>query len=392
MRIVVQKYGGSSLSTPEKIRKVASKIVAEKRAGVEVVVVVSAMGGTTDTLLSLARATTDNPPARELDLLLTTGEQISSSLLCMALADLGQDALSLSGSQAGIVTTDTHHCASILEVRPQRIRAELEQGKVVVVAGFQGLSYRGEVTTLGRGGSDTSAVALAASLQAQRCDICSDVDGIYSSDPRLVPQARRIQEIGYDEMLEMARCGARVLHQEAVELARRSGLEICARASFDDGPGTLVRKTSGVLGRVVGIAGRADLFKLSWRDPKLLRQLRSRLGEVQVMRGAESELLLTAENVPDLAALRDRLTQEFRNDLVMSAGLGSVSVIGAGYGDCPQRIAQTEAALRQAGLEPTAVYAESLAVTGVLPSDLVPAANRLLHEAFLGAEVSACPR
>src|SRR5436190_16140376 len=231
MEIVVQKYGGSSVADVPKLERVADRIARTAREGKRVCVVVSAMGRTTDQLLALSREITDSPPRRELDMLLSTGERIAMALLAMAIQKRGLEAISFTGSQSGIMTNDRHSGARIIEVRPVRIQDELERGKVVIVAGFQGMSYRREITTLGRGGSDTTAVALAAALGAEHCEICSDVDGVYTADPRVVPEARRLDALGYDEMQELAEHGAKVLHAQAVEWARRAGIEIYARAT-----------------------------------------------------------------------------------------------------------------------------------------------------------------
>src|SRR5688572_21283331 len=238
--IVVQKFGGSSVADADKLRKVARRVVETARAGKRVCVVVSAMGDTTDELLALAHKISPAPPRRELDMLLSCGERISMALLSMAIAELGQEAISFTGSQSGIMTNDRHSGARIIEVRPIRIQDELERGKIVIVAGFQGVSYKREITTLGRGGSDTTAVALAAALAAEYCEICSDVDGVYSADPRVVDAPRLLDAISHEEMLELALHGAKVLHADAVEFARRSGISLFARATAKDGGGTRI--------------------------------------------------------------------------------------------------------------------------------------------------------
>ena len=230
MAIVVQKYGGSSVSDVQKLRRVAERVMQTRQQGHNVVVVVSAMGDTTDDLLRLAKQVSPTPDRRELDMLLSAGERISMALLSMAIRDLGGDAISFTGSQSGIITSDRHVDARIIEVRPFRVQDELERGKIVVIAGFQGVSYRKEVTTLGRGGSDTTAVAMAAALNAEYCEICSDVDGVYSADPRVVPAARRVGTLSYEETQEMAECGAKVLNAQAVEFAKEKGIAIYARA------------------------------------------------------------------------------------------------------------------------------------------------------------------
>src|SRR5262245_14923333 len=231
MSIVVQKYGGSSVADVDKLQRVARRVVETARGGTRVCVVVSAMGDTTDELLDLAHRVSPAPPRRELDMLLTCGERIAMALLSMAIAELGQEAISFTGSQSGIITNDRHSGARIIEVRPIRIQDELERGRIVIVAGFQGVSYKREITTLGRGGSDTTAVALAAALGADYCEICSDVDGVYTGDPRVVDAPQLLQAISYDEMQELAEHGARVLNPQAVEFARRAGIAIYARAT-----------------------------------------------------------------------------------------------------------------------------------------------------------------
>src|SRR5829696_7713630 len=268
MAIVVQKYGGSSVADVRKLRQVADRIMRTRKQGHDVVVVVSAMGDTTDELLAVARQVSANPDRRELDMLLSAGERISMALLSIAIRELGGDAISFTGSPSGIITNDRHVDARIIEVRPFRIQDELARGSIVVVAGYQGVSYRKEVTTLGRGGSDTTAVALAAALDAEYCEICSDVDGVYSADPRVVPAARRIGSLSYEETQEMAESGARVLNAQAVEFAKEKGIAIYARATKGPLPGvdpaadgTVVRRNPPRQpGTVVGVASERDVI------------------------------------------------------------------------------------------------------------------------------------
>src|SRR5687768_15360287 len=241
MGLVVQKYGGSSVSDAERIKRVAERIVATKKAGHDVCVVVSAMGDTTDELLDLAQQVSPLPPGRELDMLLTAGERISMALLAMAIQSLGLSAQSFTGSQAGVITDSTHGKARIIDVTPGRISEALAAGHVAIVAGFQGVSQDSkDITTLGRGGSDTTAVALAAALGAEVCEIYTDVDGVFSADPRIVPNATQLQHVSYEEMLELAACGARILHLRCVEYARRYGVKLVVRSSFSSKPGTTV--------------------------------------------------------------------------------------------------------------------------------------------------------
>src|SRR5512146_3182312 len=238
--IVVQKYGGSSVADAEKIKLVAKRIARTKAAGKKVVVVVSAMGKTTNQLIEKAKSISESPSRRELDMLLTCGEREAMALLSMACSEEGLEAISVTGSQAGILTNDRHSGARIVEIRPFRIEDELDRGKVVIVAGFQGVSYKREITTLGRGGTDTTAVALAAALRADYCEIYTDVDGVFTADPRIVPQAKRIPRISYEEMLEMAACGAKVLVLRCVEYARRYSIPVHVRSSFSNREGTWV--------------------------------------------------------------------------------------------------------------------------------------------------------
>src|SRR5918992_162382 len=240
MATIVQKYGGTSVGDAPRIKKVAERVVSCAEAGHRVCVVVSAMGHTTDELLDLAAEVSTIPHPRELDMLLTAGERISMALLSMAINELGRSAISFTGSQAGIVTDTTHGKARILEVKAQRVREALDAGSIVIVAGFQGVSTAFDVTTLGRGGSDTTAVALAAALGADVCEIFTDVSGVFSADPRIVPNAKKLSVVSFDEMLEMSASGAGVLQLRSVEYARNYGVRIHCRSSFEDGPGTLV--------------------------------------------------------------------------------------------------------------------------------------------------------
>ncbi|WP_312722561.1 aspartate kinase [Mobilicoccus sp.] len=241
MTLVVQKYGGSSLADAESIKRVARRIVETRRAGHDVCVVVSAMGDTTDELIDLAEQVSPLPPLREMDMLLTAGERISMALVAMSIATLGHTAQSFTGSQAGLITDEAHGQAKIIKVTPGRIQAALDEGHIAIVAGFQGVSQTSKnITTLGRGGSDTTAIALASALEADVCEIYTDVDGVFTADPRIVPSARRLEEISTEEMLEMAACGAKILHLRCVEYARRYGITIHVRSSFSNKPGTLI--------------------------------------------------------------------------------------------------------------------------------------------------------
>ncbi|HEX68011.1 MAG TPA: aspartate kinase, partial [bacterium] len=242
MALIVQKYGGTSVGTTARIKRVAKRIVETRKKGNQVVVVVSAMGKTTDKLIELAKKITPNPKGRELDMLMATGEQASSALLAMAIHDLGEEAISLTGPQVGILTDSAHTKAKILKINTKRIWEELRKGNIVIVAGFQGADYQNNITTLGRGGSDTTAVALAAALKADICEIYTDVEGVYTADPRIVPEARKIDVITYEEMLELAGAGAKVLQSRAVEFASKYNVKIHVKSSFSKKEGTVVMK------------------------------------------------------------------------------------------------------------------------------------------------------
>ena len=265
MSIIVKKFGGTSVGDTTKIKNVAKRIVGTIEKGNQVVVAVSAMGGTTDKLVALAHEVSPSPLERELDMLLSTGEQVSIALLAMAVSDLGYEAISLTGNQVGILTDGFYSNARIVSINNQRILDELKMGKVVILAGFQGVTIDGEITTLGRGASDTTAVAIAASLNADRCEIYTDVDGIYTADPRIVKSARKLDRITHDEMLEMAGLGAKVLHSRSVELAKKFQVPLMVRSSFHEGDGTIIVKESEIMEQVVvsGVTSNKDQAKIS---------------------------------------------------------------------------------------------------------------------------------
>ncbi len=400
MAIIVQKYGGSSVADPNKLRHVAERVMRTRAQGHDVVVVVSAMGDTTDHLLEQARAVSPNPDRRELDMLLSAGERISMALLSMAIRHLGGDSISFTGSQAGIITNDRHIDARIIEVRPFRVQDELARGKIVIVAGYQGVSYRHEVTTLGRGGSDTTAVALAAALEAERCEIYSDVDGVFSTDPRVVPEAHRIEALSYEEMQEMAEAGAKVLNAQAVEFAKARGIAIYARATASPvltaGPatdGTIVRKdVPRAPGTVVGVASEKDVLLLQGTGP--LEPLLEFLDAHQIagkqlqatMAGGPGDgwsMVLSRENLHQEERFRRELAERFGGAIYLVDGLGAVSVIGAGINTTYRNVCVGSAAL--AGQDVLGVATSSFRVTWLLPAAEVDEAVRRLHATFLGA-------
>jgi aspartate kinase len=386
--IVVQKYGGSSVATVEKLRLVAQRVVATKESGCDVVVVVSAMGDTTDELLELAAQVSGSPPKRELDMLLSVGERISMSLLSIAIADLGHKAISFTGSQCGIVTTASHSDARIIDVRPIRVQDELENGHIVIVAGFQGTSYKKEITTLGRGGSDTTAVALAAALGAERCDIFSDVDGIYTADPRVVLDAQRLEEVSYDEMQELARLGARVLNAQAVEFARRKQIAIYARAAVGDGPGTVIRRVDGFPAReiaefagsgVKGVTSRTDVIVAQYTDAAgALAEALEGQHTLAIVRALDGETwaLVSGENLVDSAAFAEELQ---RQGARTRTDLASVSVVGTGVGDSASVWGEAHRALAAEGVTVDAAVAARDSVTVLLGRVDEARAVRILH-------------
>ena len=400
MSIVVQKYGGSSVADIAKIQQVADRVAAAQAAGKQLVVVVSAMGDTTDELLALAKRVTESPARRELDMLLSAGERVSMALLSMALNARGVPAKSFTGSQSGIVTNDAHTNARIVEVRPYRVQDELARGKVVIVAGYQGVSYKREVTTLGRGGSDTTAVALAAALDAEACEIYSDVEGVFSADPRLVPGARRLAELSYEEMQELAESGARVLNAQAVEFAKERGIAIYARATRGGGE-TVIRKfPPRAPGRVVGVASESGLMAVEAPGSELaalLAELDAHQagGKQLLVHGhgpqARASLVLSLENLHDFPRLRERLRARLGAGLRLTEGLGAVSAIGAGINAGFQNLRKTLGVLAEWGVVPSAVSTSSFRISLLLPEPVLPEAVRRLHRALVEGEVSLSP-
>lgn len=409
MAILVQKYGGSSVADVAKIGQVADKVVAARRAGDDVVVVVSAMGKTTDELVALARraaatgsspdvnAAAHDPPRRELDMLVSTGERVSMSLLSIACHARGFDAISFTGSQSGIITNDRHFDARIIEVRPHRIEDELARGKIVIVAGYQGMSYRREITTLGRGGSDTTAVALAAALGAERCEIYSDVDGVYSADPRVVPDPVHLPQIDLATLQEMAEAGAKVLNAQAVEWARRAKITLHARKTSD--PLDAARKppketvaaeaitpSLGQHASVRAVVGLDKVVhaKLRAADLRAFGDLAAEL-DVPLLDvcafGEHATALVPLLNVPDWQRCRVRLEEKLR--VTLDDGRAMVSVVGDGLTTSARALPRMLAILEELAAPASAVHAGPLRVSAVVASDKLADAQRALHAAFV---------
>jgi aspartate kinase len=396
MSIVVQKYGGSSVADTHKLQRVAQRVMETRASGHDVVVVVSAMGDTTDELLALAKTISPNPDRRELDMLLSAGERISMALLSLAIRELGGNAISFTGSQSGIITNDRHVDARIIEVRPFRVQDELARGKIVVVAGYQGVSYRKEITTLGRGGSDTTAVAMAAALGAEWCEICSDVDGVYTTDPRVVRHARRIPVLSYEETQELAESGAKVLNAQAVEFAKERGIAIYARSTAGPLPGndpskdgTVVRKFGPRLpGSVVGIASEKEMVMIESRDVDRLLNVTDDFGvpgkQLHVTTvGSERDgisMVVSKENLHQASNLCTALASipARWNDSV-----GAVSIIGTGITATHQRLLQGSRALRESKVHCFGIATSSFRITWLIEREKVDHVVQSFHQMFI---------
>ncbi len=403
MPIVVQKYGGSSVADPDKIRNVAQRIAKSHDKGNQVVVVISAMGDTTDDLITLAHKVNDQPDSREMDVLLSTGEIVSSALLTMALHKLGYQAISLNGRQAGIFTDTAHSKAKILKVESERIDKELNSGKIVIVAGFQGTTHDSEMTTLGRGGSDTTAVALAISLKAQVCEKLTDVEGIYSADPRICLDARKLKDIAYDEMLELTSNGNKVLHIRAVELAGAYNMPILVASSFNDKPGTLIHggdsmESMEVRNKVRGIAHDLDVAKVTLTGIPNQPGVAAAIFEPLTKAGISVDTIVQnafKENVTDLTFTVSRGDLKKANDVIQSiaknikakevvtdAKLGKVSIVGTGMQNTPGYASKMFSALSQAGINIQLISTSEIRITCVIEEARVKEAVVALHRAF----------
>ena len=404
---IVQKFGGSSVADAESIKRVARRIARTRGDGNEVVVVISAMGDTTDDLMDLALQVSPNPRSRELDMLITTGERQSAALLAMALWDIGVEATSYTGSQAGVLTTPVHGNARIIDVTPGRIEKALDEGKVAIVAGFQGVSQTTkDVTTLGRGASDTTAVALAASLDADLCEIYSDVDGIYTADPRIVSSARHISKIGYEDMMEMAASGAKILHLRCVEYARRENVRVHVRSSFTDKPGTWVVPQEELEGTdmeeaiITGIAHDRDEAKIT------VVGVPDRPGNAaaifQAVADADINIDMVVQNISDLSVERtditftlpstegrkgvdalERIKKEVGFDRIRyDDQVGKVSVVGVGMRSHPGVTATFFKALAAAEVNLQMISTSEIRISVIVSADEVNKAVQAAHTAF----------
>lgn len=400
MAIIVQKYGGSSVADIDKIRQVAGMVAAVRRQGHDMAVVVSAMGRTTDELLSMARSISRSPKRRELDMLFSTGERITMALLAIALEELGVESISLTGSQCGIITDDRHTDARVIEVRPYRVQDEMAHGRVVIVGGFQGVSYRRDVTTLGRGGSDTTATALAAALGAERCEIYSDVDGVYTADPSAVDDARHLEAISYQEMQELSKAGAKVLHAQAVEFAKNAGIAIYARATFEPGRETEIRvmppgKPRGVRAVVsesrvirVRIRGQcaadrfAEILTIIEEARIPVKELSATTLEEEVP-WSRASFVISRTNLHNWEKVEATLRQRAGDEVEIDEGIGAVSLIGEGINNDSSTLVTTLNLMREMSMPVLGVATTSFRISFLVPEGSIPEAVKACHRCWI---------
>jgi len=399
--LIVKKFGGSSVASPEKIYNVVNRVLRDKKEDDRVVVVVSAMGDTTDDLVSLARAVTSRPFGREMDRLLSTGEQVSIALVAMAFMEKGQPAVSMTGAQAGILSSDNHGKGRILTIDPSRVFKALDEGNVVVVAGFQGITDCGDITTLGRGGSDTTAVALAGAMQADVCEIFTDVEGVYSTDPRIAPNAVKLDEITYGEMLEMARLGAGVMQPRAVEMGSRYGVPIHVRSTFSDNEGTIIREDYTMKANehvIQGVADDTNVAKVSVvgveNKPGIAHHIFQSLADknvdvdmiVQSIRTVEDQktdivFTITLDDVVLAREVLDNLKAETKmEEYVINEKMAKVSIVGAGMLGEPGVAAQMFGILGEENINIEIISTSEISITCLISEDRVKDAIRAIHD------------
>ena len=404
MALIVQKYGGSSLADADKIRNVANRIARTHDDGNQVVSVVSAMGDTTDELIELARQVTERPDPRELDLLLSTGELVSCTLIAMSLRSMGYKAISLSGAQAGIRTNTSHGKARIAGIEPKRILDELNKGSIIIVAGFQGITEDMDITTLGRGGSDTTAVALAASLEAARCEVYTDVDGIYTADPRLVPEARKLDEVGFEEMLELASYGAK-MNARSIEMGMVYNVPILVASSFSDRPGTLIHEEANmntrvgeIRNRIRGIATDTNVAKITVQGVKDRPGIAASLFEPLTEADVSVDIIVqnaSVEGTTDMTFTVKRTDLQHALEVVkeVARGLGSgevisadnlakISIVGTGMQDAPGYASRMFRTLADSGINIDMITTSEIRITCIVDEAQVAKAARALHTAF----------
>lgn len=401
MALIVQKYGGTSVADLDKIRNIAQKLARLQQEGNQVVVVVSAMGKTTDGLVKMIYDLSQNPPEKELDVLLSTGEQVTIALLSTALESLGSKAVSLTGGQAGILTDSNHSRAKIHNIDPERILEELAQGKIVVVAGFQGADRQGEITTLGRGGSDTTAVALAAALKADVCEIYTDVSGIFTIDPNLVKNARKLSFISYDEMLELANLGAKVMHPRAVEYGKRYKVKIHVRSSFSEEEGTIIREVTSLEEKFIvsGIACDVNLAKMAIigvpDKPGIAAKVFTRIADAginvdlivqSIRKEQENDILFTVnkDDLPKTLSLLNELSDQIgAKEIYYDENVAKISIIGAGMANSPGVAAIMFKALAEKEINIEIISTSEIKVSCLIKKDKINLAAETVHDAFM---------
>ena len=400
MTCIVHKYGGSSVADVEKLKQIARMIASAKTETDQVAVVVSAMGKTTNNLVNMARSLSPDPPRREMDMLLSTGERITMSLLCMALHQRGMDAVSLTGSQCGIITNDRHNDAQVIEVRPFRVQDEMAKGKVVVIGGFQGVSYKRDITTLGRGGSDTTAVALAAALDAERCEIYSDVDGVYSADPAMVADAKHLPEISYPVMQEMSAAGAKVLNAHAVQFAKEKQIAIYARSTFERGRETIVRKMApGLVLGIQAVVSEQEITRIRINGDNAISDFQWALDYLEKEQIPIKELhaettddknshsgvsfVVSSQNVYGWKKIKQQLINRLGEHIRFDTHLSALSLIGEGLNRTNVVLLQTMSLLRQQKIDIAGITTTSFRISLLIPKGIIGDAVRLCHDHWI---------
>jgi len=399
LSIIVQKYGGSSVAGIEKLKIIAQLISNLKIEGHDIVVVVSAMGKTTNQLIDMANSLSSNPDKRELDMLLSTGERTTMALLCIALNELGIKAVSLTGSQSGIITNDRHNDATVIEVRPFRVQDELAKGQVVVIGGFQGVSYKRDITTLGRGGSDTTAVAMAAALNADRCEIYSDVDGVYSSDPNILKNAKHLPELSYEQVQEMAEAGAKVLNAQAIQFAKKSKIAIYARSTFEPGKETIIREMALTDSpKVIGIVQENEIARIIFLGKDIHLKLNEffifletkniSVKELNYINDKTSELekvsfVISKKNIHNWGKVEEELITKYKNEISIDESLGAVSLIGEGFSRENAIIVKTINLLDSKKIEYFGLTTTSFRLSVLVKKEILNSAVEILHNYWI---------
>jgi aspartate kinase len=400
MPCIVQKYGGSSLADLDKLKKVAALIANAKKRNIDVAVVVSAMGKTTDNLVGMARGISRSPSRREMDMLLSTGERITMSLLCMALNERGVEAVSLTGSQSGIITNDRHNNAQVIEVRPIRVQDEMEKGKVVVIGGFQGVSYKREITTLGRGGSDTTAVALAAALNADRCEIYSDVDGVYSANPSDIAEAKHLPQISYQVMQEMSTAGAKVLNAHAVQFAKEKQIAVYARSTFKEGRETIVRiLPPGTLTGIQAVVSEDDITRIRLYGENTLKNFELALGfleeeQVQIKEASvaavdtnvslsKASFVVSQKNVYKWDQIQETLSEKIGDYIEFDTHLSALSLIGEGLNKSNETLIETLKLLKENEIMVLGITTTAFRISLLVSKEKIKQSVHLCHERWV---------